>query len=100
MMLLLRAILILGVTLPSSSCVWWFFEPKAEKKVKAPPALPTKPLTWPEFVKSSQGRGLTIPQLEKRFTAADANRDGLLTPMEMAEHRQRAALRKQQQSSQ
>lgn len=100
MIVLVRTLALLGATLMSSSCVWWFFEPKVEKKKSVRvQEVPPHPLTWPEFVKANQGRGLTIPQMEKRFNAADDNADGLLTPEEIAHHRQQAAARKVQKQA-
>ena len=99
MIVLVRTIALFGATLMSSSCVWWFFEPKVESRKKTRiMAVPPHPLTWPEFVTANQGRGLTIPQLERRFNSADDNGDGLLTPEEITHHRIQAAARKNQQA--
>lgn len=103
MIVLVRTMALLGATLMSSSCVWWFFEPKTENKAEIKKkarlmAVPPHPMTWPEFVTANQGRGLTIPQLERRFNSADENGDGLLTPQEISHHRVQAAARKSQQT--
>jgi hypothetical protein len=58
--------------------------------------LPSRAMTFAEFVDSNAPRNLPPELLRKRFDVADADDDGLLTPQEITEHRVAAARNKRQ----
>jgi hypothetical protein len=52
---------------------------------------PTRALTVDEFIEANAHRNLEPELLRTRFRVADADRDGILTPEEVENHRARAA---------
>jgi hypothetical protein len=57
-------------------------------------SAPSRPMKVDEFIAANAHRGVSTEVLRKRFSVADLNRDGLLTPAEMQQHREMAAANK------
>ena len=71
-----------------------FFKDHASKGHTLHSGPPARALTLEEFFAANAHRNLSPEVLRTRFRVADADKDGLLTPAEVENHRVRAAERK------
>jgi hypothetical protein len=55
---------------------------------------PTRPMSVDEFIAANAHRCVSTETLRKRFSVADLDRDGILTPGEIQRHREMAAANK------
>jgi hypothetical protein len=78
------------------ACVRFFKDHASTGHVSATPkrTAPSRSMRVHEFIAVNAHRGLSEDTLRSRFRVADLNSDGTLTPMEVEQHRARAAANK------